>query len=113
MIQRMTMDLFKEALTMSVWRRKPKPGLIHHTDRSSRFADKVYQRDLKKYGMICSLSRKSDCWDDAVVEPLFLSLKTERKNHCLYRNREEAKRDVVDCLKCSLTASGYIRTWAI
>jgi putative transposase len=99
MNQRMTTDLVKDALTMAVWRRKPKPGLIHHTDRGSQYAGKVYQRELKKYGMICSMSRKGDCWDNAVVERFFRSLKTERTNHRLYRNREEAKRDVIDYIE--------------
>ena len=66
---------------------------------SGQYAGKVYQRELKKYGMICSMSRKGDCWDNAVVERFFRSLKTERTNHRLYRNREEAKRDVIDYIE--------------
>jgi putative transposase len=76
--QRMTADLVQDALTMAVWRRRPKPELIHHTDRGSQYASVAYQRELQKHDMICSMSRKGDCWDNAVVERFFRSLKTER-----------------------------------
>jgi putative transposase len=96
---RMTADLVKDALTMAVWRRKPKPGLIHHTDRGSQYASQVYQRELKHYGMVCSMSRKGDCWDNAVAERFFRSLKTERTNHRLYGTRDEVRRDVIDYIE--------------
>lgn len=95
----MKTDLVKDALTMAVWRRRPKPGLIHHTDRGSQYASEAYQKELKRYGMVCSMSRKGDCWDNAVVERFFRSLKTERTNHRLYRSREEAKRDSIDYIE--------------
>jgi transposase InsO family protein len=97
--QRMTTDLVQDALTMAVWRRRPKPGLIHHTDRGSQYASVAYQRELQKHDMICSMSRKGDCWDNAVVERFFRSLKTERSNHQLYRTRDEAKQDVIDYIE--------------
>ena len=97
--QRMTTDLVQDALTMAAWRRRPEPGLIHHTDRGSQYASVAYQSELKKYGMICSMSRKGDCWDNAVVERFFRSLKTERTNHRLYRTRDEAKQDVIDYIE--------------
>jgi putative transposase len=96
---RVTADLVKDALTMAVWRRQPKPGLIHHTDRGSQYASGFYQRELKKYGMVCSMSREGDCWDNAVAERFFRSLKTERTNHRLYRTRDEARRDVIDYIE--------------
>ena len=95
----MKTDLVTDALTMAVWRRKPPPGLIHHTDRGSQYASDGYQRELKKFGMICSMSRKGDCWDNAVVERFFRSLKSERTNHRSYRTRDEAKRDVIDYIE--------------
>jgi len=97
--QQMTTDLVQDALTMAAWRRQPKPGLLHHTDRGSQYASAVYQKELKKYGMLCSMSRKGNCWDNAVVERFFRSLKTERTNHRLYRTREEAKQDVIDYIE--------------
>ena len=96
---RMTTDLVEDALTMAVWRRRPGPGLIHHTDRGSQYASERYQRTLKQHGMVCSMSRKGDCWDNAVVERFFRSLKTERANHRLYRAREEARNDVIDYIE--------------
>jgi len=95
----MTTDLVIDALTMAVWRRRPKPGLIHHTDRGSQYASHEYQRLLTNWGMVCSMSRKGDCWDNAVVERFFRSLKTERTNHRLYRTREQVKQDVVDYIE--------------
>jgi transposase InsO family protein len=97
--RRMTTDLVTDALTMAVWRRKPPPGLIHHTDRGSQYASDAYQRELKKFGMICSMSRKGDCWDNAVVERFFRSLKSERTNHRSYLTRDEVKRDVIDYIE--------------
>jgi transposase InsO family protein len=96
---RMTTDLVEDALTMAVWRRRPAPGLIHHTDRGSQYASDLYQKALKQHGMVCSMSRKGDCWDNAVVERFFRSLKTERTNHRLYRTREEARNDVIDYIE--------------
>ena len=97
--RRMTVNLVKDALTMAVWRRRPPPGLIHHTDRGSQYASHDYQRELKRYGMVCSMSRKGNCWDNAVAERFFRSLKTERTNHRVYQTREEAKQDVFDYIE--------------
>jgi len=97
--RRMTVNLVKDALTMAVWRRRPPPGLIHHTDRGSQYASHDYQRELKRYGMVCSMSRKGNCWDNAVAERFFRSLKTERTNHRVYQTREEAKQDVIDYIE--------------
>jgi putative transposase len=84
---------------MAVWRRRPTPGLIHHTDRGSQYASQAYQAILKRHDMVCSMSRKGDCWDNAVVERFFRSLKTERTNHRLYRTRDEAKQDMIDYIE--------------
>ena len=79
--QHMTTDLVQDALKMAVGRRQPGPRLLHHTDRGSQYASGDYQQDLKTYGMVCSMSRKGNCWDNSVVERFFRSLKTERTNH--------------------------------
>lgn len=91
--------LVKEALTMAYWQRKPGKGLIHHSDRGSQYASYDYQDLLKTYGMECSMSRKGDCWDNAVVESFFRSLKTERTDDIVYRTRDEARRDVFDYIE--------------
>ena len=64
----MSKRLVLEALEMAVGRRHPVPGLIHHTDRGSQYACEDYQRALRSHGIICSTSRKGDCWDNAPME---------------------------------------------
>ena len=64
MASRMTKRMVLKALEMAVGRRHPVPGLIHHTDRGSQYACGDYQRALRSHGMICSMSRKGDCWDN-------------------------------------------------
>lgn len=95
----MTTALVTGALTMAVWRRRPSEGLLHHSDRGSQYASHAYQAELKKHGMVCSMSGKGDCWDNAVVERFFRSLKTERTNHCIYTTSEAAKQDVIDYIE--------------
>ena len=92
----MTSELVKKALNMAVMYRQPPKGLLHQSDRGSQYASHVYQKELRKHGMVCSMSRKGNCWDKAVVERFFRSLKTEQTNHYRYVSREAARRDVVD-----------------
>ena len=84
---------------MAVGRRNPKAGLIHHSDRGSQYASSDYQMALEKHEMLCSMSRKGDCWDNAVAESFFSSLKTERVHHRLYRCRDEARRDIFEYIE--------------
>jgi transposase InsO family protein len=95
MNSRMKASLATEALMMAYWRRKPGKGLIHHSDRGSQYAGSDYQKLLNTYGMICSMSRKGDCWDNAVAESFFHSLKTEWTAEILYRTRGDARDDVI------------------
>ena len=95
MSNRLTAPLVKEALSMAYWRRKPEEGLIHHSDRGSQYADNKYQKMLEQYGMVCSMSRKGDCRDNAVVESFFHSLKTEWIADIIYKTRNEARNDVI------------------
>lgn len=95
MNSRMKASLVMEALSMAYWRRKPGKGLIHHSDRGSQYAGGDYRRLLDTYGMICSMSRKGNCWDNAVAESFFHSLKTEWTSEMLYRNRSDARSDVI------------------
>ena len=88
-------SLVKEALSTAYWRRKPESGLIHHSDRGSQYAGGNYRKLLEQYGMICSMSRKGDCWDNAVVESFFHSLKTEWISDTIYRTRDDARSDVI------------------
>ena len=95
MSNRLTAPLVKEALSMAFWRRKPEKGLIHHSDRGSQYADTKYQKMLKQYSMVCSMSRKGNCWDNAVVESFFHSLKTEWTADIIYKTRNDARTDVI------------------
>ena len=74
----MTAQLVCDALTMAIWQRRPKLGLIHHSDRGSQYASKQFNRLLTAKKMKGSMSRKGDCQDNAVVESFFASLKKER-----------------------------------
>ena len=88
---RMTADIVTDALTMAWFRRKPAAGLMHHSDRGSQYASNLFQAKLKEYGMICSMSRKGNCWDNAPTESWFNSFKNERVHGLRYETREEMK----------------------
>ena len=96
---RMTADIVIDALTMAWFRRKPAPGLIHHSDRGSQYASHAFQARLKEYGMVCSMSRKGNCWDNAPTESFFNSLKNERVHGTRYRTRAEAEADLFDYIE--------------
>jgi transposase InsO family protein len=77
MSTRMKFILVCNALKMAIWQRGPKPGLIVHSDRGSQYVSKDYRRLMKAHDFIGSMSRKGDCWDNAVVESFFGCLKQE------------------------------------
>jgi putative transposase len=74
----MTPQLVWDALMMAIWLRRPTAGLIHHSDRGLQYASEAFRKLLKAHGIKGSMSRKGDCWDNAVVESFFGSLKQER-----------------------------------
>lgn len=96
---RINRQLVINALRMAVWRRQPTAGLIFHSDRGSQYCSKDFQQMLKTYRMKCSMSRKGDCWDNAVAESFFGSLKTERVFFSRYINRGQAKNDIIDYIE--------------
>ena len=75
---RIRAELVKDALTMALCRRRPSAGLINRSDRGSQYACHDYQDLLDEHELVCSMSRKGDCWDNAVAERFFGSLKRER-----------------------------------
>jgi transposase InsO family protein len=75
---RMTTEIVTDALTMAWFRRQPPPGVMHHSDRGSQYASHAFQDKLKEYGMVCSMSRRGNCWDNAPTESWFNSFKNER-----------------------------------
>lgn len=84
------------ALQMAIAVRNPKPGLIVHSDRGSQYASAMHQAILVKHQFIGSMSRKGNCWDNAVMERFFLNLKMERVWQRDYANHAEAMTDVAD-----------------
>jgi putative transposase len=73
----MRTELVMATLNMAVAARKPAAGLVLHSDRGSQYASKQHRGALEQYGMVCSMSRKGNCWDNAVVESFFETLKQE------------------------------------
>ena len=92
----MPTELIASALRMAIQQRKPVPGLLLHSDRGSQYASLEYQSLLDQHGIRCSMSRKGNCWDNAVVERFFLNLKMERVWQQDYANQGEAQRDIAD-----------------
>ena len=91
MRRNMCADLVNDALLMAVWKRKPNKGLLWHTDRGSQYASSSHREILQTHGIIQSMSRKGNCWDNAVAESFFHTLKTELTHHFNFKTREEAK----------------------
>jgi putative transposase len=89
-------DLCTDALVMALQRRRPEPGLIHHSDRGAQYAAEPYRRVLGRHGIQQSMSRRGNCLDNAPVESFFASLKTEHVHHVRFRTRAEAKAAVFD-----------------
>jgi putative transposase len=95
MSSRMKAQLVCDALRMAIWQRRPKEGLIVHTDRGSQYAGKDYRRLLAAHGLVGSMSRKGNCWDNAVAESFFGSLKQERVQWRSYQSRYDAQQDIL------------------
>lgn len=96
---RIQADLVCQALKSAYWRRKPAPGLIMHTDRGSQYASEVHRGLIKDYGIVQSMSRKGNCWDNSPMESFFKTLKVERVHQLRYETRAQAKLDVIDWIE--------------
>jgi putative transposase len=94
MSERNDRHLVIAALGMAYFQRRPAPGLIHHGDRGSVYCSHDYQKQLDHYGMVCSMSGKGNCYDNAPMESWFKTLKVERVNGRRYATREQARSDV-------------------
>jgi putative transposase len=92
----MTAQFVTDALVMAIWRRGKPDALLHHSDRGSQYTSEQLQRLLIDHGVVCSMSRSGNVWDNAAMESFFSSLKTERTARKTYRTRDEAKADVFD-----------------
>ncbi len=94
MREHMKASLVNDALLMAIWKRKPKEGLTWHTDRGSQYASDSHRALLKEHHIIQSMSRKGNCWDNAVSESFFHTLKTELIHHYSFKTREEATQTI-------------------
>ena len=97
--ERITQDLVLSALEMALSRREPSEGLMLHSDRGSQYASGTVQQRLREAHITCSMSRKGNCWDNAMMESFFASLKKERCHQERYRTRAEARASVFDYIE--------------
>lgn len=92
-------QLVLDALRMAVSHRSPLPGVLHHSDQGIQYASGVYQRQLQVHGMRPSMSRKGDCYDNAVVESFFSTLKNEWLFHQTFLDRDQARTALFDYIE--------------
>ena len=99
MSERVTDDLTLAALGMALARRRPAAGLVHHSDRGSQYASGDYQRVLAQHGIVCSMSRRGDCWDNAVAESFFATVKVELVHDAAWATRAAARIELFEYLE--------------
>ena len=96
---RLKSALATSALEMAILKRVPDQGLMVHHDRGSQYAGHKYQELLEKHEIVCSMSRKGNCWDNAVAESFFKTLKQELIYHCRFMTRAEAEIAIFDYIE--------------
>lgn len=95
----MTSALVNDALFMALKKRTPDNGLIWHTDRGSQYASDSHKELLKEYGIVQSMSRRGNCYDNAVAESFFHSLKTELTHHMKFETRSQANQAIFEYIE--------------
>ena len=95
----MATELVLDALMIAVWRRRSKNPVMIHSDQGSQFGSDEFNRWCKDNQLVPSMSRRGDCWGNAVAESFFNSLKKERVKRRIYVSRQEAKSDVFDYIE--------------
>lgn len=95
----MPASLVVDALRMAIARRSPSAGMIHHSDRGVQYAAHAFQGLLDQEGIVCSMSGKGNCYDNAVKESFFHTLKTELCDHERYRTREQARASIFEYIE--------------
>ena len=114
MANHMRTSLVNDALTMALFKRKPNEGLLYHTDRGSQYASKSHRAILKDNAIVQSMSRRGNCWDNAVVESFFHTLKVELVHHNRFSNQQEAKQQIFEYIEAFYNrlrlhcANGYL-----
>jgi putative transposase len=96
---RMTTDLVSHALVRAMEAKRPRPGLIHHSDRGSQYCAQDYQDQLQQFGLTPSMSRKGNCYDNAPMESFWGTLKNELVHHRRYATREQARREITEYIE--------------
>ena len=99
MHSRITRDLVLDALLMAVWRRKPTTEVTVHSDQGSQYTSEDWQSFLTSHGLEGSMSRRGNCYDNAVAESFFQLLKRERIRRHVYPTREAARSDVFNYIE--------------
>ena len=97
--ERMTKNLVEESLIRAIIARRPGKGLIHHSDRGSQYCSHEYRKILDHYGLIASMSRKGNCYDNAPMESFWGTLKQELIHHRRYRTRQEAIAEITEYIE--------------
>jgi len=97
--ERMTKNLVQESLLKAIRIRRPDKGLIHHSDRGSQYCAHEFRNMLKQHGLIASMSRKGNCYDNAPMESFWGILKQELTNHRRYQTRREAMQDIIEYIE--------------
>ena len=98
--RRMTQDLVCDALMMALWRRQFPRDVIVHSDRGSQYASDKYRQLLRKHGLLASMSKRGDCYDNAAMESFFHSLKVELIHDEYYVTREQATQSIFEYIEC-------------
>ena len=99
MSERMTQNLVMQALCRAVLSKRPGKGLIHHSDRGSQYCAHAYQKLVRQFGMLPSMSRKGDCWDNSPMESFWGSLKNELIHHRRFTTREQARQEITEYIE--------------
>jgi putative transposase len=99
MSSNMKAGLVNNALLMAIWQRKPPKGLIWHTDRGSQYCSDSHVKIAKQHGILQSMSRKGNCWDNAVAESFFHTIKTELIYQTKFKTKEEAKHAIFEYIE--------------
>lgn len=95
----MRAELAVNALKMALGRRRPPSSLVHHSDRGSQYASSIYQEALGAAGATCSMSRTGDCWDNAVAESFFATLKKELIHRYRWLGRRDAAKAIAEYIE--------------
>jgi len=99
MSERMTQKLVVKALLEATTKKHPSPGLILHSDRGSQYCAHEYQKILKQFGMVASMSRKGNCWDNAPMESFWGILKNELVHHRTFKTRQQAINEITEYIE--------------